>query len=101
MKCSSLGLPKRVVAGGEATGFDYFASGVEVFRRVDIHEADLSRIGALEIFVGEDRYRRVIGADCFFDRSTWRSFTIGHCVCEVGCPVFPWVDCVQRIEYAF
>ena len=89
------------MAWGEFSGFGDFSSGVEGFWGVDIDEADASGIGFFEVFFGEDRHWRIFGDRGFFDRSPWRCFAFGHCVGEVGDPLFTWINGVERVENAF
>jgi len=94
-------LAEGVVAGCEFSGFGYCAGGVEVFGGVDVDEADSSGVGFFEIFVGEDRYRWVVGDGRLFDNPAWGCFAFGHGVCEVGDPLIAWIDGVERVEDAF
>ena len=89
------------MAGCEFSGFGYFAGDVEVFRGVDIDEADSLGVGFFNVFVGEDRYRWIVGYGRFFYYSSWGCFAFGHGVCEVGDPLIAWIDCVERVEDAF
>jgi len=94
-------LAEGVVAGGEFSGFGYFAGDAEVFRGVDIDEAYSLGVGFFDVFVGEDRYWWVVGYGRLFDNPAWGCFAFGHGVCEVGDPVFAWIDRVERVEDAF
>ena len=64
-------LTQRMVTGGEFSCFGDFSCCVEVFRGVDVVEADTARVGSFEVFVGEDCDWRVVGSSGFFDDSAW------------------------------
>ena len=94
-------LAEGVVTGCEFSGFGYCAGGVEVFGGVDIDEAYSSGVGFFEVFVGEDRYRWVVGYGRLFDNPARGCFTFGHGVCEVGNPLITRIDSVERVEDTF
>ena len=89
------------MAGCEFSGFGYCAGDVEVFRGIDIDEADTSGVGFFQVVVGEYRYWRIVGDRRLFYNPAWRCFAFGHGVCEVGDPLIPWIYRVEGVEHAF